>query len=178
LGRALLPPTAPQPGRARPGSAATAAASGAFSSPPFALVSCQGGDHQLPFPMSRLWRWVRRSEEPPVTRRDARLFEERRANLFLDDVDRMLEQAQSATPQGDYEVVRYTRFADDLAVLPQRSSLGHYGQAMSDAGDGTSSPPGIAECVMGRPLRSRSTRCGAPPQAARGRRRLRAARAA
>ena len=39
------------------------------------------------------------------------------ANVFLDDVDRMLEQAQSATKQGDYEVVRYTRFADDLVVL-------------------------------------------------------------
>lgn len=39
------------------------------------------------------------------------------ANVFLDDVDRMLEQAQSTTKQGDYEVVRYTRFADDLVVL-------------------------------------------------------------
>ena len=39
------------------------------------------------------------------------------ANVFLDDVDRMLEQAQEATKQGDYEVVRYTRFADDLVVL-------------------------------------------------------------
>jgi len=39
------------------------------------------------------------------------------ANVFLDGVDRMLEQAQSATHQGDYEVVRYTRFADDLIVL-------------------------------------------------------------
>jgi RNA-directed DNA polymerase len=38
------------------------------------------------------------------------------ANVFLDDVDRMLEQAQDATKQGDYEVVRYTRFADDLVV--------------------------------------------------------------
>jgi RNA-directed DNA polymerase len=38
------------------------------------------------------------------------------ANVFLDDVDRMLEAAQSATKQGDYEVVRYTRFADDLVV--------------------------------------------------------------
>jgi hypothetical protein len=27
----------------------------------------------------------------------------------------MLEQAQNATHQGDYEVVRYTRFADDRA---------------------------------------------------------------
>jgi RNA-directed DNA polymerase len=39
------------------------------------------------------------------------------ANVFLDGVDRMLEQAQSATQQGSYEVVRYTRFADDLVVL-------------------------------------------------------------
>jgi RNA-directed DNA polymerase len=39
------------------------------------------------------------------------------ANVFLDDVDRMLEQAQRITKQGDYEVVRYTRFADDLVVL-------------------------------------------------------------
>jgi len=38
------------------------------------------------------------------------------ANVFLDGVDRMLEQAQEATKQGDYEVVRYTRFADDLIV--------------------------------------------------------------
>jgi RNA-directed DNA polymerase len=39
------------------------------------------------------------------------------ANVFLDGVDRMLEQAQSATKQGNYEAVRYTRFADDLVVL-------------------------------------------------------------
>ena len=39
------------------------------------------------------------------------------ANVFLDGVDRMLEQAQEATKQGDYEVVRYTRFADDMVVL-------------------------------------------------------------
>jgi len=38
------------------------------------------------------------------------------ANVFLDGVDRMLEQAQETTRQGDYEVVRYTRFADDLVV--------------------------------------------------------------
>lgn len=39
------------------------------------------------------------------------------ANVFLDGVDRMLEQAQATTKQGTYEVVRYTRFADDLVVL-------------------------------------------------------------
>jgi RNA-directed DNA polymerase len=39
------------------------------------------------------------------------------ANVYLNDVDRMLERAQEATRQGRYEVVSYTRFADDLAVL-------------------------------------------------------------
>lgn len=39
------------------------------------------------------------------------------ANVFLNDVDRMLERAQETTRQGAYEVVRYTRFADDLVVL-------------------------------------------------------------
>ena len=39
------------------------------------------------------------------------------ANVYLNDVDKMLEQAQEATKQGKYEVVRYTRFADDLVVL-------------------------------------------------------------
>jgi RNA-directed DNA polymerase len=38
------------------------------------------------------------------------------ANVFLNDVDVMLERAQAATKQGKYEVVRYTRFADDLVV--------------------------------------------------------------
>jgi RNA-directed DNA polymerase len=39
------------------------------------------------------------------------------ANVYLNDVDRMLERAQVATRQGSYETVRYTRFADDLVVL-------------------------------------------------------------
>jgi RNA-directed DNA polymerase len=39
------------------------------------------------------------------------------ANVFLDDVDRMLEKAQTATKQGRYDVVQYTRYADDLVVL-------------------------------------------------------------
>jgi len=39
------------------------------------------------------------------------------ANVFLDDVDRMLERIQVEATQGPYEVVRYTRFADDLVVL-------------------------------------------------------------
>jgi RNA-directed DNA polymerase len=39
------------------------------------------------------------------------------ANVFLNDIDRMLEQAQVATKRGPYDVVSYTRFADDLVVL-------------------------------------------------------------
>ena len=39
------------------------------------------------------------------------------ANVFLNDVDRMLERAQITTKRGVYETVRYTRFVDDLVVL-------------------------------------------------------------
>jgi RNA-directed DNA polymerase len=39
------------------------------------------------------------------------------ANVFLDDVDRVFEQIQVEATQGPYEVVRYTRYADDLVVL-------------------------------------------------------------
>jgi len=39
------------------------------------------------------------------------------ANVFLNDVDRMLERAQQVTRDGAYEGISYTRFADDLIVL-------------------------------------------------------------
>jgi RNA-directed DNA polymerase len=49
------------------------------------------------------------------------------ANVFLDSVDRMLEQAQIATHQGSYEIVRYTRFADDLVVqVSSHSTASHW----------------------------------------------------
>lgn len=38
------------------------------------------------------------------------------ANVFLNEVDDMLEEAQAATRQGEYETISYTRFADDLLV--------------------------------------------------------------
>jgi RNA-directed DNA polymerase len=38
-------------------------------------------------------------------------------NVFLNDVDKMLERAQMTTKRGVYETVRYTRFVDDLVVL-------------------------------------------------------------
>jgi RNA-directed DNA polymerase len=39
------------------------------------------------------------------------------ANLYLNEVDRMLERAQERTRRERYETVSYTRFADDLVVL-------------------------------------------------------------
>jgi len=38
------------------------------------------------------------------------------ANVFLNDVDRMLERAQDVARRGPYDNIRYTRFADDLLV--------------------------------------------------------------
>ena len=39
------------------------------------------------------------------------------SNLYLNDVDRMLERAQDATRRGAYTRVEYARFADDLVIL-------------------------------------------------------------
>lgn len=48
------------------------------------------------------------------------------SNVFLNDIDRMLEQAQKVTRQGRYEVVSYTRFADDLVVLVSSHELARH----------------------------------------------------
>jgi RNA-directed DNA polymerase len=39
------------------------------------------------------------------------------SNLYLNEVDRMLERAQETTRRGPYTYLEYTRFADDLVVL-------------------------------------------------------------
>jgi RNA-directed DNA polymerase len=39
------------------------------------------------------------------------------SNLYLTEVDRMLERAKAATRYGQYSAVEYARFADDLVVL-------------------------------------------------------------
>ena len=39
------------------------------------------------------------------------------SNLYLNEVDRMLEKAKRVTRQGEYEYVEYARFADDLVIL-------------------------------------------------------------
>lgn len=39
------------------------------------------------------------------------------ANLYLNEVDKMLEKAKEVTRQGKYTYIEYARFADDLTVL-------------------------------------------------------------
>jgi RNA-directed DNA polymerase len=39
------------------------------------------------------------------------------ANLYLNEVDKMLEKAKTVTREGRYEHIEYARFADDLVVL-------------------------------------------------------------
>jgi RNA-directed DNA polymerase len=39
------------------------------------------------------------------------------SNLYLTEVDRMLEKAMATTRRGKYPNVQYARFADDLVVL-------------------------------------------------------------
>lgn len=46
------------------------------------------------------------------------------ANLFLNDIDKMLERAQESTRKGNFEMVRYTRFADDIVVQVSASPDG------------------------------------------------------
>lgn len=39
------------------------------------------------------------------------------SNLYLNEVDRMLEKAKEVTRQGEYTRIEYARFADDLVIL-------------------------------------------------------------
>jgi RNA-directed DNA polymerase len=39
------------------------------------------------------------------------------SNLYLNEVDRMLERAKETTHQGEYTYIEYARFADDLVIL-------------------------------------------------------------
>ena len=39
------------------------------------------------------------------------------SNLYLNEVDKMLERAKEATRQGQYHYIEYARFADDLVIL-------------------------------------------------------------
>jgi RNA-directed DNA polymerase len=39
------------------------------------------------------------------------------SNLYLNEVDRMLERAQETTRRGPYTYLEYARFADDLVIL-------------------------------------------------------------
>ena len=39
------------------------------------------------------------------------------ANLYLNEVDKMLEKAKEVTRNGEYTYIEYVRFADDLVIL-------------------------------------------------------------
>ena len=39
------------------------------------------------------------------------------SNLYLNEVDKMLERAKETTRQGRYRYIEYARFADDLVIL-------------------------------------------------------------
>ena len=39
------------------------------------------------------------------------------SNLYLNEVDRMLERAKEVTRNGKYTYIEYARFADDLVIL-------------------------------------------------------------
>ena len=39
------------------------------------------------------------------------------SNLYLNEVDRMLERARASTSNGKYTYLEYARFADDLVIL-------------------------------------------------------------
>jgi len=39
------------------------------------------------------------------------------SNIYLNEVDKMLERAKEATRYGEYTGIEYARFADDLVIL-------------------------------------------------------------
>ncbi|MBC8462279.1 MAG: group II intron reverse transcriptase/maturase [Deltaproteobacteria bacterium] len=39
------------------------------------------------------------------------------ANIYLNEVDKMLEKAKKVTKQGEYTYIQYARFADDIVIL-------------------------------------------------------------
>jgi RNA-directed DNA polymerase len=39
------------------------------------------------------------------------------SNLYLNEVDRMLEKAVDTTRKGKYTNIQYARFADDMVIL-------------------------------------------------------------
>ena len=52
-----------------------------------------------------MWRPARRSGSPLLS------------NIYLNEVDRMLERAREVTRNGEYTYIEYARFADDLVTL-------------------------------------------------------------
>jgi hypothetical protein len=57
------------------------------------------------------------------------------SNLYLNEVDKMLERAREVTRNGKYTNVEYARFADDLVVLIHAYSRHPFSRSETDAID-------------------------------------------
>ena len=55
--------------------------------------------------------------ESPGGNNSERTVASKMSNLYLNEVDRMLERAREVTGNGKYTAIEYARFADDLVIL-------------------------------------------------------------
>jgi hypothetical protein len=61
------------------------------------------------------------------------------SNLYLNEVDKMLERAREVTRNGRYTYIEYARFADDLVILPTSDMTGWSGLWKSGFGRSSTS---------------------------------------
>nr|WP_300988458.1 reverse transcriptase domain-containing protein [Thiocapsa sp.] len=68
--------------------------------------------------MIRSWACSSVSSRPVASGRSARRCDlTLLSNLYLNEVDRMLERAKEVTRNGRYTYIEYARYADDLVIL-------------------------------------------------------------
>ena len=63
------------------------------------------------------------------------------SNLYLNEVDRMLERAKEVTREGEWTRVEYARYADDLVILVD----GHPSTCVAAEGGGPAAPRGARQ---------------------------------
>ena len=74
------------------------------------------------------------------------------SNLYLTEVDRMLERAKEVTRFGQYTYVEYARFADDLVILVDA----HPRHAWLLDGGHQTAPGGVGRSSMSRSMKRRA----------------------
>jgi hypothetical protein len=67
------------------------------------------------------------------------------SNLYLNEVDKMLERAKEVTRTERWAAVEYARFADDLVIFGGFASA----PAMASAGGGEAAPGGVGQTASG-----------------------------